>query len=58
MTTATLSTEPIGMLPRPPQPLQAVDCHKYPVMNPGSQGRITFGKVKMADTQNLEERAR
>jgi len=55
MTTATLSTEPIGSIPRPPETLRDVDRHKYPIMNPCSQGRITFSKVRRADTKDSEE---
>jgi len=55
MTTATLSAEPIGSIPRPPDTLRAVDRHKYPITNPCSQGRITFSKVRRADTKDSEE---
>jgi len=50
MTTAALSTEPIGSIPRPPETLRAVDRHKYPIMNPCSQGRITFSLTKSMRT--------
>ena len=55
MTTVTLSAEPIRSIPRSPETLRAFDRHKYPIMNPCSQGRITFSKVRRADTKDSEE---
>jgi len=53
MTTGTgTPTEPIRSIRLPPDVYRVVDCHKYPIRNPGSQGRFTFGKVKMADTRD------
>ena len=59
MTTGTgTPTEPIRSIRLPPDVYRVVDRHKYPIINPGSQGRFTFGKVKMADTRDSEESAR